>query len=67
MPVNYHQIESRLPEYGKRMKDYETALTQAEQALWEQFTRLDEDVAALRANRKSRSSAAPLVLRQAGL
>ena len=49
MPVNYHQIESRLPEYGKRMKDYETALTQAEQALWEQFTRLDEDVAALRA------------------
>jgi len=31
------------------MKDYETALTQAEQALWEQFTRLDEDVAALRA------------------
>jgi len=48
MPVNYHQIESRLPEYGKRMKDYETALTQAEQTLWEQFTHLDEDVAALR-------------------
>ncbi len=49
MPVNYHQIESRLPEYGKRMKEFETALMQAEQALWEQFTRLDEDVAALRA------------------
>jgi len=49
MPVNYHQIESRLPEYGKRMKEFETALAQAEQALWEQFTRLDEDVAALRA------------------
>lgn len=65
MPVNYHQIESKLPEYGKRMKDYETALTQAEQALWEQFTRLDEDVAAAACqNRKSRSSAAPFVLRQ---
>jgi uncharacterized coiled-coil protein SlyX len=49
MPVNYHQIESRLPEYGKRMKEFETALAQAEKALWEQFTRLEEDVAALRA------------------
>lgn len=48
MPVNYHQIESRLPEYGKRMKELETALAQAEQTLWEQFTHLDEDVAALR-------------------
>jgi hypothetical protein len=49
MPVNYHQIESRLPEYGQRMKEYESALEQTEQALWEQFTHLDEDVAVLRA------------------
>lgn len=48
MPINYHQIESRLPEYGRRMKEYESKLDETEQSLWEQFSNLDGDVTVLR-------------------